>query len=383
MFQQATAFGVGKSARMTGLAPFIATPAHPERAGSATTQSRKRRAAAAWIFAAGLGLSAALCPLPRDLRLLDLFPPGDQSTEASGQIAFGLPGFEALRIDLQAMEAADLAEVTGLLSRYPYLPVDMLLAVVQIHGVSDVQTVLESLLPAINGYTGGGFALAASPGGGTALPVAVVALLEYLRHVPALAVGALLDVVATVLPAVLGSLGIPAPGTTAPRVELDLASDTPNAATPAEQDPVSTEASGSAAPDAGLSAATGDPAPGPAADPAPQPQASTITAVTDSASTVTNEGLLSSESTLLGGGIASASGLDGISVTSGGSTESATGTAGSSEGALSSADSESTVSSGSAGGGSIGEPTGGDGSGGGGSTGGDGSGGGGSAGDAG
>src|SRR4051812_927086 len=141
MFQQATALGVDKRALSEGLASFITMPAQPERAGSATAHSRKRRAAVAWIFAAGLGLSAALCPLPRDLRLLELFPPGDQATELSGRIAFDWRGVETLQIDLRALQVSDLAGVTGLLSRYPYLPVDMLVAVVQIHGVSDVETV--------------------------------------------------------------------------------------------------------------------------------------------------------------------------------------------------------------------------------------------------
>lgn len=378
MFQQATAIGVDKSARMTGFVPFIAMPAQSERVGSATTQSKKRRAAAAWIFAAGLGLSAALCPLPRDLRLLELFPPGGQATERSGRIAFDWPGFATLRVDLKALEASDLADVTGLLSKYPYLPVDMLLAVVQIHGISDVEAVLEALLPTINGYTGGGSALATSQGGGnTDAAMAVVALLDYLKHVPALAVGALSQVVATILPAVLGSLGIPAPGATTSEVKVESAADTGPAAVPAEQDAAPTQAIGSPAPDAWASAATQDPAPGPAADPAPQPQGSTVTAFADSASTVTNEGLLSSDSTLLGGGTASTSGSDGASVTSEGITGSITGGTGSSESVSGSADLGSAGSGDSAttdGVGSVGGATGGDGSGGG-STGGDGSGG--------
>jgi len=310
-------------------------------------------------------LSAALCPLPRDLRLLELFPPGDQSTEVSGRIAFGGHVFEALRIDLKAFEAAELADVTVLLSRYPYLPVDMLLAAVHIHGVSDVETVLESFLPTINGYTGGGFALAAPQDGNIALPTAVVALLDYLTRVPAVAAGILSDLVATVLPAVLGSLGFPAPATTMAQVALATAAEAPPAATPAVPDPGPTEASDSAAPEAQVSAATGDAVPEPAADPALQSQASPVAAATDSASTVTNDDLLSSESTL-GGGTAGASGLDGTSVASEGSTESTDGSAVSSESTSNSADSESTASNesattgdGGSGGGSTGDASGG------------------------
>jgi hypothetical protein len=367
MLQEATALGLSGRGSIPTPPAFIAVPAQTRLPRPVARQPKRRRAVVAWIVAAGLGLSAALYPLPRDLRLLELFPPGDQSAEVAGRIAAGWPGFGALGIDLAAFEATDLVDVTGLLSRYPDLPVDMLLAVVQTYGVADVKAVLETLLPTLPGYSGGGFALVPSGTGSTSLLPAVAALLDYLGHLPAQAVGALSDVVATVLPAVLQSLGISvAPATSTAVARVAVAAEAPPAAAP---DPATAEAPVSPAPDAGVSAGSQEVAVGPASDPAPEPappQASTVPAATPSASTITNDGLLTSDSPLDSGGIGSASGgLDGIS--SGTSGESTTGGAGSGESASSSAGSGGDGSGG-------GAPAGGDGSGGGAPAGGDGSG---------
>jgi hypothetical protein len=358
MLQQATVFGLDKGARVSGRAPFIAVHAQPQQSSSSMEQAKKRRAVVAWIVAAGLGLSAALCPLPRDLRLLELFPPGDQSAQVVGRIAAGWPGFEELGIDLAAFEATDLVDVTGLLSRYPDLPVDMLLAVVQTYGVADVKAVLESLLPPVAG-SGGGFALVTAGSGSASLLPTVVALLDYIGQLPARTVGALSDVVATVLPTVLRSLGISvAPAAPAAVARVAVAAEAPPAAPPAAPDPATVEAS--PAPDAGDSAGTQEVAAGPAAEPA-QPQASTAPSATQSASTITNDGLLSSDSTPDGAG---AGGSDGTSSVA--SSQSATDSASSSQTTSSNAGSEANTSGG-------GATTGGDASGGAGSAGGDGS----------
>jgi hypothetical protein len=364
MLQQATVFGLDKGARVSGRAPFIAVHAQPQQSSSSMEQAKKRRAVVAWIVAAGLGLSAALCPLPRDLRLLELFPPGDQSAQVVGRIAAGWPGFEELGIDLAAFEATDLVDVTGLLSRYPDLPVDMLLAVVQTYGVADVRAVLESLLPTVAG-SGGAFALVPAGSGSASLLPTVVALLDYIGQLPARAVGALSDVVATVLPAVLQSLGISvAPAIYTAVARVAVAAEAPPAAPIAAPDPATAEAPVSAAPDAGDSAGTQEvavgPAPNTAAEPA-QSQASTAPAATQSASTITNDGLLSAGSTPDGAG---AAGLDGTPSAT--SAESTAGSSGSSQTASSSAGSEADTSGG-------GATTGGDASGVGGSAGADGS----------
>jgi hypothetical protein len=362
MLLQPTAFGLDKGARVSGRAPFIAVHAQPEQSTSSMEQSKKRRAAVAWIVAAGLGLSAALCPLPRDLRLLELFPPGDQSAQVAGRIASGWSGFDALGIDLAAFEATDLVGVTGLLSSYPDLPVDMLLAVVQTYGVADVKAVLESLLPTVAG-SGGGLAFVPAGSGSASLLPTVVAVLDYLGQLPARTVGALSDVVATVLPEVLQSLGISVAAATSTAVaRVAVAAEAPSAAPPAAPDLATAEAPASPAPDAGDSAVTREVAVGPAAEPA-QPQASTAPSATQSASTITNDGVLSSDATPGGAG-AGAAGLDGTPSAT--SAQSTTGSSGSSQTASGSAGSEANTSSG-------GATTGGDASSGGGSAGADGS----------
>src|SRR6476659_6875593 len=110
MYREET-LGLGGGACAPALTPLIAVkPAQLRPSRRSTPQPKKRRAVAC-IVAAGLGLSAALYPLPRDMQLLKLFPPGEQVTDMSSQPGFDHDRFMVLMtsIDLLASEGADVS----------------------------------------------------------------------------------------------------------------------------------------------------------------------------------------------------------------------------------------------------------------------------------
>jgi hypothetical protein len=327
--------GVACAPRPTAL---IAVKPGELRPSRLTELPRRRRAVVAGIAAAGLGLTAALYPLPRDLNLLDLFPPGDHSTQVSSRVVFEPGDFPALaafeQTTFDGAKLSDLVDLSELLSNYPDLPVGTLLDIVQTYGLPGAVTLLRSVLPSQPGYPGGGFGLVSSGGGNTsALPV-LMQLLEYLKHAPTASIGALSAVVTKVLPAVLRSVGIPLPpATPAAPARVSAAAEATPPAPAVAPDPGPSRLISSPAPEPPAPAPTAEPVSAPAPDPAPQPaqpQVSPVAEATQAASAITNNGLLSSESSLNNRGIADVpGGLDGISA--GGPSESRTGGAGSGE----------------------------------------------------
>src|SRR5690349_13841466 len=81
---QTTMRGTGVRISAPGPKVLIAVkPAQMHPQMPSVRQPRRHRTIAAWIVAAGMGLGAALYPLPHDMKLLELYPPGDRSTESS------------------------------------------------------------------------------------------------------------------------------------------------------------------------------------------------------------------------------------------------------------------------------------------------------------
>ncbi|MDT5101117.1 MAG: hypothetical protein QOC76_4854 [Mycobacterium sp.] len=367
MLQEATPLGSGGGARILAPTAFIAV-----KQDQIPRPPKRRRVVVAWIVAAGVGLSAALYPLPSGLQLLKLFPPEAQATEPS-QMEFGSGKLKVLAAaDLTAFngaEISDLVALIGLLDNFPELPVDTLLDVVETYGLPGAVTLLGSLLPSLPVNSGGGFALAPSGGGSTSVLPVLVRLLEYLKHAPPIAVGALSAVVTDVLPAVLQSLGISlAPAPTVAQEEVNEVPEASSAALAVAPNPDPPEALASTAPEHSASAPTPDPSSAPTPEPQPaHPQVVQVAESTSSASAVTNDGLLSSESSSNSAGVGSTSGaLNGMSA--GASNESTAGGGGSGGSTSVSADPGGDGSAG-------GSTTGGDGSGGAESTGSPGSGG--------
>jgi hypothetical protein len=382
MYRQAT-LGLGGGACAPAPTPLIAVKPTALQPSRRSTGRPKRRRAVACIVAAGLGLGAALYPLPRDMQLLKLFPPGEQVTDMSSRPSFDPEHFIVLMtsVDLLALQSADASDLMALgqlLSNYPGLPTNTLLEILHTYGVTGAVTLLRAALPALGG---GGFAFAPSGGGtASALPV-LMNLVDYLKHAPQVAVGTLSAVITNVLPKVLVSLGMPAAPTTPPPAPVSIAAAPAPAAPAIAPDPGPAEAPGTTAPEPPAAAPTLESASTPSPDPQPQPTseatASSVPEPTKAASAITNEGL--SSGSVVGGGETEikSGGLSGSSPVSSG--ESPTGISGS---GVSTPSLDKPVGSGSVTGGSTagnsssgGGATGGDSSGGGGSTGSSGTGG--------
>jgi hypothetical protein len=202
-----------------------------DRGGS----ERPGRAVGAAVVASGLAFSVSLYPMPDGPKLSDLFAPkGGSSSESSKVVDARLLNLRF--VDASKLNLPDLAKLAALTNGLPDSATRGLMDLVTKYGLPDVVKALEVIqsfaplthsFPAIIGLGGGGGSSWGSP--------VLMWLLDYLRlNPPVLSNLGLVEVVATILPKLAQSLGIPQ-AQTAPSIEtravaLDVAPPTPTGA---------------------------------------------------------------------------------------------------------------------------------------------------------
>jgi hypothetical protein len=197
------------------------------------------RAVGAAVVASGLAFSVSLYPLPDGPQLFDLFAPNDGSSSESSKVVNAR--FLKLRfVDASKLNLPDLAKLAALTNGLPDSATRGLLDLVTTYGLPDVVKALEVIqsfaplthsFPAVIGLGGGG----GSWGAPVQVWPALMWLLDCLRlNPPVLSTLGLVEVVATLLPKLAQSLGIPQAQTAASletrASALDVAPPTPNVA---------------------------------------------------------------------------------------------------------------------------------------------------------
>lgn len=231
-----------------------------------------KRVITASVAAVALALSASLYPIPSDSRLLELFPPKDQSTQAKSSTPLllelmqhdevGDEGGEAYSDVLHSELAALLGGDPAVAAAIAEIPTEDLNEFIEAHGVPKLVLALTTLMATTpllggegGGRGGGGGAIAPTLDLTQGLVVALQTLLEFMsRELPALFDAGSPALVVMVWPAVLRALDdlvteTAALAETAPTAAV--AGDTPESAAAAAAAPPSADPPATPPPDSG------------------------------------------------------------------------------------------------------------------------------------